>query len=180
MCGLAIDFETSGFSLPHYASKHQGISFGAIVFELKTFEPVESLYQEIKFKPTYTWSFDAERIHGLSREHLEQHGVSQEEAACALGTMILKYFATEEIILLGHRVYFDEAFTNQLMASIGVELAYDPIKFDSAAFSLAFLEVSYSDKLFDLVGLPPRTLHNSLEDITYTLAAMKAIKNGVM
>ena len=51
--GLAIDWETSGYSLPDYASKHQGISIGAAVFNLKTFEPIETYYQVIKFNKTH-------------------------------------------------------------------------------------------------------------------------------
>ena len=35
--GMAIDYETSGYILPDYTSKHQGISFGAIIFDVSTF-----------------------------------------------------------------------------------------------------------------------------------------------
>jgi hypothetical protein len=72
--GLAIDFETSGYSIPNYAAKHQGISFGAIIFDVRTLEPVEALYQEIKFNDKYSWDAGAEKIHGISRPHLATHG----------------------------------------------------------------------------------------------------------
>ena len=120
--GLAIDWETSGYSIPDYASKHQGISIGAAVFNLKTFEPIETYYQIIKFNKKYEWDPGAEKIHGLSREFLYENGVSQEDAALEFGSLILKYFGDSNIVLLGHRCYFDKAFTNQLFDSVGMEL----------------------------------------------------------
>lgn len=178
--GLGIDWETSGYSLPNYAASHQGISFGAVVFDLKTFDPIETLYREIKFDSTkHLWDMGAERVHGMTREYLAANGVAQEEAALELGNLVIKYFAAEKMTVLGHRAYFDECFTTQLMATIDVELNYDPVKIDSAAFGLTFLGVTSSNQLFQLAGCPPRSAHNSLEDILYTLASVKAIKNGL-
>lgn len=175
--GLAIDWETSGYSYPDYASKHQGISFGAIVFDVKTLDPIESLYREIKFDGSkYEWSEGAQKVHGLSREHLVANGVTQEQAALELCNMIVKYSADGDIILLGHRVYFDKAFTQQLTESQGIYLNYHPIMFDSCSMGTLLLEASKSDEVFSLMGLPPRGAHNSLEDITYTLASIKKMK----
>lgn len=179
--GLAIDWETSGYSVPHYAKEHQGISVGALIFEIATFDIVETLYLEIKFDDTkYKWEEDAERVHGLSREHLAKHGVTQQEAATQLATMILKYIGTDKIVALGHRVFFDIEFTNQLMSSVDFELNWDPIKLDSAAIALTFLGVNKSDELFELMGMPPRQEHNSLEDIIYTLESVKGVKDYFM
>jgi DNA polymerase III epsilon subunit-like protein len=179
--GLAIDWETSGYSIPNYAAKHQGISFGALIFDTSDFSIVETMYIEVKFNSSkYEWDAGAEKIHGLSREHLEAHGVSQEEAAQQLAGMILKYMGTDKIVALGHRVHFDIAFTNQLMESVGFELTWDPIKLDSAAFALTFLGVTKSDDLFDMMGMPPRTEHNSLEDVIYTIESIKGIRDFFM
>ena len=50
-------------SIPNYAEKHQGISFGAIIFDIETFEPVETLYSEVKFRDDkYLWD-DAAVMH---------------------------------------------------------------------------------------------------------------------
>lgn len=176
--GLAIDWETTGYTPieGQRASKHQGISFGAVIFEIATLNPIDTIYHEIKFDPKYTWSNDAERVHGLSREHLEKHGITQTEAAVALGNLVMKYINTDKIVALGHRVAFDIEFTQQLMGTIGVELDFDPIKIDSAAIALTFLNVQSSDELFSLCGMPERKEHNSLEDILYTLESIKAIK----
>jgi oligoribonuclease (3'-5' exoribonuclease) len=175
--GLAIDFETSGYTLPNYASKHQGISFGVIIFDIKTFEEIDYLYCEVKFNDLkYEWNAGAEQVHGLSREYLSVHGMDMEDAALALGELILKYFGDTEIVLLGHRVQFDEAFLNQLMASIDVELKYHSIRLDSAALSLALLYMTHSDHIFDALGFEERKDHNSFEDIQMTLAAIRKYK----
>lgn len=174
--GLAIDWETTGYSLPHYAAKHQGISFGAIVYESATFEPVETIYREIKFNPKYEWSDGAEKIHGLTRAYLEKNGVSQEEAAADLGNLIIKYFGTEDVQILAHRAQFDKSFNVQLFESIGITIPWHPTMIDSCVLGSALLEISKSDDLFDILGLPPRGEHNALEDIMYTLDAVKKMK----
>ena len=174
---LAIDWETSGYSMPNYAVRHQGISFGAIVFDVKTLEPVEKLYREIKFKSDlYEWSPGAEAVHGLSIKHLQDNGVSQEDAAVDLANLVVKYFGPESIILLGHRVHFDKAFTQQLTKSIDIEFDYHPTTIDSASLSTVLLEISKSDDVFELLGIPPRGKHNALEDIEHTLLAVKRMK----
>jgi oligoribonuclease (3'-5' exoribonuclease) len=174
--GLAIDWETSGYSLPDYAAKHQGISFGAVVFDLSSLTCVDELYCEVKFNPKYQWSDEAERIHGLSRDYLEKNGVTQEDAALQLGSLVLKYFGDGKVMLLGHRVWFDESFTNQLMDVANLQLTYDPIRLDSAAVGVLFLEMQRSDDIFDAMGLPKRAAHNALEDVIYTIEAIRKIK----
>jgi len=174
--GLAIDWETSGYSLPNYAEKHQGISFGAVVFDLATLALVDELYCEIKHDSKYVWDDGAEKIHGLSRAHLDQHGITQEDAALQLGSLVLKYFGDGKVMLLGHRVWFDEAFTDQLMDVAGLQLNYDPIRLDSAAIGVLFLELQRSDAIFDTLGLPPRGEHNALEDVIYTIEALRKLK----
>src|SRR5271167_969745 len=107
--GLAIDWETSGAIFGGDSSKdHQGLSFGAIVFRTKNFEPVAKLYRLIKFNEKYTWTEGAQKIHGLTKEYLEQNGISQEDAATDLLEMILKYFGPDSrVMILGHNPDFD-------------------------------------------------------------------------
>jgi len=173
---LAIDFETSGYSIPNYAAKHQGISFGAIIFDVRTLEPVDMLYQEIKFDKKYIWDAGAEKVHGISQAHLAANGVSQEEAAMALATMVIKWIGTDEVMLLGHRVHFDKAFTIQLMDAAGMEFKYHPTAIDSCSIATVLMELTYSEDIFQTLGLPARGKHNAMEDITYTLEAVKRMK----
>jgi oligoribonuclease (3'-5' exoribonuclease) len=174
--GLAIDWETSGFSTPDYTAHHQGISYGAIIFEVKTLQPVESIYHEILFDPKYEWAAGAERVHGLSRDHLKKYGVPAEKAAEDLANLVIKYIGTEDIALLGHRVHFDKAFTVQLMKTIGISFNYHPTYFDSASMATVLMETSKSEEVFQTLGLPPRATHNALEDITHTLSAIARMK----
>lgn len=177
--GLAIDWETSGYSLPDYAKMHQGLAFGAVVFDVKTLEIADTMYREIMFDSSkYLWEDSAEKIHGLTREHLKT-GCTQQQAATDLGNLIVSYTGLDKLVLLGHRVYFDESFTNQLMDTIDVQLTYDPIRIDSAAIGLIFTNTTSSDQLFERCGLPPREKHNALEDIMYTLESIKRIKAGL-
>lgn len=174
--GLAIDWETSGYSLPNYASKHQGISYGAIIFDVRTLEPVESIYHEINFNPIYKWEDGAEKVHGITREHLAANGISQEEAALHLAALVNKYLGTDSVMLLGHRVNFDKAFTVQLMDAAGMEFTYHPTVIDSCSMATILLELTYSEDIFKTLGLPARGIHNALEDIQHTLAAVKKMK----
>lgn len=173
---LGIDWETSGYSLPNYAEKHQGISFGAIIFDMQTLASVEEIYCEIKFDSTkYIWNPGAEKVHGITQQQLLS-GVSQEEAAVELCNLVVKYIGTEDVILLGHRVHFDKAFTNQLTETIGVNLNYHPTVIDTASLATVLMEMSKSEDVFQTLGLPPRQNHNALEDIRYTLHAVRKMK----
>lgn len=181
---LAIDWETTGFSSPNFTQYHQGISFGAIIFDVRKLDPVEELYLEIKYDPKYKWEAGAEKVHGLSQAHLQQHGVSQEEAAAELCNLVIKYIGTEDVMLLGHRVHFDRAFTEQLTKTIDVDLSYHPTTIDTASMATALMEMSKSEDVFQTLGMPPRAKHNSMEDIRYTLGSVKRMKElffkGVM
>lgn len=174
--GLGIDWETTGYSLPNYASKHQGISYGAIIFDVKTLEPVESLYQEIKYDPRYIWDDAAQNVHGITREYLEQNGISQEEASYKLADLVNRYLGNDNVMVLGHRVHFDIAFTDQLLKSTGMEFTYHPTKIDSCSMATILLELTYSNDIFNVLGFPPRGKHNALEDIMYTLESIKRMK----
>lgn len=177
--GLAIDWETSGYSLPDYAAKHQGLAFGAIIYDCATLESVEELYCEIQFDPKYTWEKAAEGIHGLTIEHLSK-GMTQEEAAAALANLVIKYIGTEPVQALGHRVRFDQAFTDQLLASLGIEFKWHPVIIDSCMLGSVLLETSRSEDIFMMLGLPERGKHNALEDIQNTLASIQIMKTYFM
>lgn len=177
--GLAIDWETSGYTAPpgDYAAKHQGISFGAIIFDVKTLESVDAIYHEIQFdEKKYLWESGAERVHGLSRDHLKKNGVKAEVAAADLANLVLKYIGTDDVLLLGHRVYFDRSFTVQLMNTVNIQLSYHPTTIDSSSMATILLETSKSEEVFTTLGLPPRAAHNAMEDIIYTLASVKRMK----
>ena len=176
---LAIDWETSGsdFNGDSHVS-YQGLSFGAAVVRISTFEIVDSLYLEIKFDGSkYKWSNEAEAIHGLTREHLESNGVDREEAAVMLAELLLKYFNPDKrMIFIGHSVDFDIAFTQQILEDHDIHIKVHPIRFDTRSFAQALLGISKSDDLFALMGFPERTGNNAMEDCIYTVESLRIIK----
>lgn len=189
--GLAIDWETSGAAFGEDSSKtFQGLAFGAIIFNTKTFEPIETLYREIKFdSEKCKWTEEAEKIHGLSKEYLAQHGVTQEDAAADLAELILKYFATGKVTFLGHNPEFDRRFTNQLLMTLGIEFSVEKtepeaegwiqlhhVMLDTSALGFITMGLFKSDLLFDAMGLEERGEHNALTDALYTLETCSRIR----
>ena len=79
---LAIDAETSGLfpyeldvSTKNKDEYYQAVSWGIIVADAETLLPIEKLYVEIKWDGKSLWNDRAEKIHGLSKEYLEEHGM---------------------------------------------------------------------------------------------------------
>jgi len=103
--------------------------------------------------------------------------LSQEEAALALAAMVIKWIGTDEVMLLGHRAHFDKAFTIQLMDAAGMEFKYHPTMIDSCSMATVLMQMTYSEDIFQTLGLPARGQHNAMEDISYTLEAVKRMKN---
>jgi DNA polymerase III epsilon subunit-like protein len=177
--GLCIDWETSGSTFGGDSSKEwQGLSFGAVVFDTDTFEPVETMYRELHFDDKkYKWSDEAAAIHGLTREHLKEHGVTREQALCDLLEMILKYWGPDQkIMLAGHNVGFDADFTNQLCEDFGMHLVFHHVMLDTSAAAFILIGKYRSNDVFDLLGNVVRTTHNALEDALITLSCMKTMK----
>lgn len=191
--GLCLDWETSGATWSGDSSiEYQGLTFGAVVFDVETLEPVKTLYCEIKFDESkYKWADSAEKIHGKSREYLAQHGISQEEAAELLGGLILEYFGTGKVMFMGHNANFDIRFTNQLMQVIGIEFGVERkteaagwievhhVVLDTSGMGFIALGLYKSDLLFDAIGLEERGEHNALTDALYTLQTANAIRQLV-
>ena len=178
--GLGIDWETSGSDWGGESHvKYQGVSFGVVIFNAETFEPVETLYRELKFdNAKYLWSKEAEAIHGLSREYLDQNGVAREEACADLAELIVKYWGVDgKPMFLGHNAKFDIDFTNQLLNDFGLpSLNLFHVVLDTASTGFIALGLYKSDMLFEFLGFEKRGAHNSLDDILMTLETCKLIK----
>lgn len=189
--GLCLDWETSGAVFGGDSSKdHQGITFGAIVFNTGDFTAVEKLYVEIKFdEAKYKWTESAEKIHGKSREYLAEHGMSQEDAAIKLAELILKYWGPDsKVMFLGHNPGFDIRFTAQLMAVVEIEFSVERstsfsswiqlhhVVLDTSAAGFITMGLFKSDLLFDKIGFPERGDHNALTDAEQTLDTCAALQ----
>lgn len=178
--GLALDFETSGsdFERGHSADIYQGISFGAAIFDTRTFEVKDTLYREIQFDESkYKWSMDAQRIHGLSREYLAENGVTREQACCDLVEFLLKHLGpSPRVMVLGHNVEYDISYTKQLLGDFGIDFFTHHVKLDTACLSFVNFGTYKSDHLFEIMGFEHRTVHNALEDVLMTIEAAKTFK----
>jgi DNA polymerase III epsilon subunit-like protein len=177
---LVIDWETTGSDFGGDSSAtYQGISFGAIVANNETWEEVESLYRELHFDETkYKWSDQAEKIHGLSREHLSQNGVPRSEGLADLIEMILRHWAPgQKIMIAGHNVGFDADFTIQLFRDFDIELVFHHVMIDTSALAFSLIGEYKSDMVFNiLAGIDKRNLHNALEDARACLTCLRNAK----
>ncbi|WP_407303464.1 hypothetical protein [Acinetobacter sp.] len=175
---LAIDWETSGSNFGGDSTKdYQGISYGAVIFNTETLEPVETLYRELQFDETkYKWSMEAEKIHGLSREHLAANGVSREEALADLLELLLKYIGAEsKIMFLGHNVMFDIDFTQQLANDFGITLKVHHVMLETSGAGFITIGKYKSNDVFEFfTGKVRDGSHNALDD---ALMALETARN---
>lgn len=178
--GLAIDWETTGSNFGGDSTiDYQGIAYGAVIFDTETFEPVESLYRELQFDDTkYKWTDGAEKIHGLSREHLAANGIPREEALCDLLELIMKYIGTEsKIMFLGHNVDFDIMFTQQLADDFEVELKVHHVKLETSGTGFILSGKYKSNDVFELfTGRVREGAHNALDDAMITLETARNMR----
>jgi DNA polymerase III epsilon subunit-like protein len=182
--GLWIDWETTGadFGTGESAKRYQGISFGAIITDLETFEEVDSLYREILFNEAkYAWTDRAAEIHGLTREYLAANGVSQEEALTDLLEMMSKYGLgsnNSKVMIGGHNVSFDIDFTNQLTLDVAdFKFDWHHVRLETSALGFTATGVYKSNQLFPLFGAEVRGKHNALDDARQSLAVARAIRS---
>lgn len=182
---LWIDWETTGADFDagydKITKKYQGISFGVVIADNETLEEVDSLYCELKFDASkYQWTDGAAKIHGLTREYLEEHGTEREDALAALLELILKYIgADNKICVGGHNVDFDIAFTNQLASDFGIDLKFHHVKLETSGASFIAIGKYRSDDVFTFFGGAERGAHNALDDARMALASARGIKQLV-
>ena len=111
---LALDVETSGLNRTELDPSigYQIVSIGMIMADTTTFTPSDQLYLEIQWNGEAKWDNFAESIHGLSRDYLVKHGLTEEEAVEKIALFLDKHYGTDTAITcLGQNVSrFDVAF----------------------------------------------------------------------
>lgn len=186
---LAIDAETSGIAFGSVdptrddktGEKFQAVSFGLIVANVRTFKPIDELYVEIQYDPEYTWSDGAQKVHGLTREYLNENGMTREEAGHKIADFIEKHFGPVNLIrkicLLGHNVAtFDRYFIIDLLEAAGRVPQFGNRHIDTFSLGIVTLDAFSSDELFTKLGMvrDPNN-HNALEDTRMALKAARMI-----
>lgn len=177
--GLCFDWETSGSDWNKDSSiDYQGISLGLAVFNTRTFDVIDTEYLEVQFDESkYKWSKEAEAIHRISREHLAQHGLSSEDAACKVVEFLLKYFGPNpNIMIMGHNIPYDVKFMKQLLEPFELMFNIHHVMLDTAGACFINFTTYKSDHLFELSGVGERDMHNALEDVLMTINAAKFMR----
>lgn len=184
---LAIDCETTGvnYETDDPSVGNQAVSWGLIVADGTTLEPIEELYVEIKWndiskasrKADPEWGKGATKIHGLTYEHLENNGVTEEEAVIQIVNLIIKYWGpTTQIKFLAHNVNFDICFIRAMCRRHDIELPIGGRNYDSNSIGFGTIGSYTSDQLFETVGYNTRDSHNALEDTRMALGSCRRIK----
>lgn len=186
---LAIDCETTGLCFssdspvynPDTGERHQAVSWGVIVVDATTLEPIEELYVEIAWnqhsikarKEDPDFGTRAERVHGLTYDYLDANGMAEEDAVAEIVNLILKYWGpTTSIVTLGHNVHmFDLPFLRDMCRRNGIELRLNNRHVDTNSVGFVNWQTYNSDQLFELLGNEVREEHNALDDIRMTLQA---------
>lgn len=182
---MAFDFETSGLvkggnsnnPVRNDKEEYQIVSGGFVIADSETLKPVDELYIEIKWNGVSKWTKGAERIHGLSIEHLDEHGMTEEEAVLVIANFFMKYFGDRQLNLLGHNIAsFDIPFLRDLFGKFGVPLKISQRYNDTNSLGFITFESYTSDELFDLLGMEHRSTHNALDDAKMSLEAARLIR----
>lgn len=177
---LAMDCETTGLTYngDDPSVDNQSLSWGFIVANAATLKPIEELYVEIKWDGKSNWNKRAEKVHGLSKAHLEKHGVTEQEAVEQIGTLILRHWGPENCIhTLGHNVTsFDLWFLRRLFRGQGVELKFGNRHYDTNTIGWIAMNTFTSRQFFESVGLEYGEVHNALTDTRYALEAARRVK----
>lgn len=177
---LVADCETTGLCMgtmepyihPTKGIRHQAVSWGMIIADANTLQPIEELYVEIKWNEFSkeqklhdpTFGKRAEEIHGLTPDYLEKKGVDEEQAVAQIGDLILKHFGDSSIRLMGHNVStFDRYFLWELFFRYGINLNFGHRCIDTNTLGFVCYGTYNSDDLFELLGII-REDHNALED----------------
>lgn len=185
---LCIDCETTGlsFNSDDPSEDHQAVSWGIIVANADTLLPEEELYIEVKWNEhskqmkleDVNFGKEAEEIHGLTFDYLEQNGVTEEEASIQIASLILKYWGPSvSVKTLGHNVHmFDMPFLRAMFRRVGIDVQFGARHYDTNSMGFAAFGVFNSSDLFKLVGYNDRGKHNALEDARMALGSARAIR----
>ncbi len=180
---LIVDVETSGSTFGTYEEtfkRYQAIAFGAIVATSDTFEEVASLSIKVKFDASkYEWSAEAEKMHGLSREHLEALGLENEEAAAELAEFILNHFGTGKVMFANHNPWFDIEALRQLLEPHGVMPDLHHVVLDTSALGFITMGKYRSNDVFSFFNGERPAVHDALGDARMALGVLRGIREIV-
>lgn len=176
---IGIDVETTGFDYSEDITKnHQIVSIGLLALT-SDFRVIDKFYREIKWNGTSHWSPQAEKIHGLTKDYLENNGISEEDAVADILEFLINNLEdiNKPILFLGHNVRnFDIPFFKKLTSKFDVNLKIAHRAVDSFTLGYTLFGTNDSNELFSLFGYERTTNHNALEDVLITANICRKIK----
>lgn len=179
---LVVDCETSGFlrsDNPAHnketGERYQAVSWGIIVADADKLTPIKELYLEVKWDGKSNWDMGAQKVHKLSKEYLNEHGVTTTEAVEEIAGLILEQFGPGTVVTIaGHNPWFDLCFLRDLLRSEGLEIKFSSRLIDTNSVGFAVFSTYSSNELFEIVSPNQRNeKHNALEDAQNALKVLR-------
>lgn len=134
----------------------------------------DELYIEVK--PDFEgYEPEAERIHGLSREHLQNNGMDSKEAMRRLEAWTLEQAGDTRPLFVGHNAPFDWMYIAYYFAYAGMKNPYGYNALDTKALAMGKLDLEWPDTnkerlaelLPNLPAVEPDKIHNAVYDARY-------------
>jgi DNA polymerase III epsilon subunit-like protein len=122
----------------------------------------------------------AQKVHGLSLEYLEEHGMSTTDAVVEIAGLILRHWGpSSPVVLLGHNVAtFDMWFLKRLLRSEGIEVRFSNRTICTNSIGYSVFSTFNSDDVFEQVGCAVRdgSKHNALDDARMSLQVVRTAR----
>jgi len=162
---VAFDVETTGLS----QTEDHIIQLSAIKFRKETYEIIKKFNRYIKPCVEYEISSGAFEAHGLTKEFIEENGVSLKSVA---HEFIEMFDDADALTFNGNRFDVNMLYTDLLM--IGIEFPMEgKIFYDSYGIETRLHPRKLTNVYFNYTGESMENAHNSLADVEATIEVFK-------
>lgn len=160
-CLVSVDIEASGPS----PSRGSMLSIGACLIE----DPSIGIYLELKPIPGLPWQEEAEAIHGLTQDRLEQEGLDPAEAMSRLHDWLQANCGSRQPVFVGFNAPFDWMFVADYFWRYLGHNPFGIAALDLKSYYMAREQVETWDATRKVhinrrLGLNPTHTHHALED----------------
>lgn len=157
----AVSLETTGASINSDISKQfQIISFGVSIASTKDFTPIESMYKEIRWNRSSTWSPELESVHGFTKPYLEENGIDEDIGAAYLADIFLNHFEDGPVVLLGHNICsFTLPHIQNLFYKYDIDIRFSSRMYDTFSVGNLLFNLNTSKEIFKSLKLDVNDLN---------------------
>ena len=178
---LVVNCETSGLNMkdrfnPHKQGSgyYQALSWGLIVVD-NDFNIIDELYTEIAWDGAAKWDDQAQVVHGLTIEHLSQHGINETAALEEIGSFIYEHFETSAISVAGYNTLFALSFLNAMFNRHEIHLSFSSKQYDLCTLGGVLFNTMNRDEVFQIIGCKSAS-RNALITARNIVKCFKTIK----